>query len=246
MIGPNAPSIVQNPSPNHGSRADDAQIDMLILHYTGMRSAAEALRRLCDPTAEVSAHYLIEEDGAVHQLVDERRRAWHAGRAAWADTTDINGCSIGVELVNPGHEFGYRAFPEPQMQALESLCLDILSRHPIPARRVLGHSDVAPARKEDPGELFDWPRLARAGIGLWPESRPAPSGFEAYSIGDIQRDLARLGYTVQESEQMDAETRSVLLAFQRHWLPDHLTGARDPRSVWRLREVLKAVANPDN
>lgn len=246
MSGPNDPEFVQNPSPNHGARPDGGRIDMLVLHYTGMRTAAEALRRLCDPAAEVSAHYLVDEAGAVHQLVDESRRAWHAGRAAWGGVGDINGCSIGVELVNPGHEFGYRAFPEPQMQVLEALCLDILARHPIPARRVLGHSDVSPARKEDPGELFDWPRLTRAGIGVWPEIRPMPDSFEAGSISDIQDDFSRLGYAIRTSGLMDAETRSVLLAFQRHWLPGHMTGARDPITSWRLQEVLKAAVTGDN
>ena len=146
-----------------------AAIDMLVLHYTGMRSAAEALRRLTSPEAAVSAHYLIDEDGAVWRLVPEERRAWHAGVSYWRGRRDINSASIGIELVNPGHEFGYRAFPEAQVAALEVLCRDVLSRYQIPPRHVLGHSDVAPARKDDPGELFPWRRLARAGIGLWPE-----------------------------------------------------------------------------
>lgn len=242
MMGQGVRETIQGPSPNHGPRPDGAAIDMLVLHYTGMRSATEALRRLCDPVAEVSAHYLIDEDGKVFQLVDETRRAWHAGQAAWGGATDINGCSIGIELVNPGHAFGYRAFPEPQMRALEVLGGEILARHPIPARRVLGHSDVAPDRKEDPGEFFDWPRLARAGIGIWPERRPPPDSYLAGSIAEIQADLERLGYAIEASGQMDSRTRSALLAFQRHWLPDHLTGARDPVTAWRLQEVLKAAS----
>jgi N-acetylmuramoyl-L-alanine amidase len=232
--------IVERPSPNHGPRPDGAVVDMLVLHYTGMRSATEALERLCDPASEVSAHYLIDEDGTIFRLVDEARRAWHAGRGAWAGTTDINSCSIGIELANRGHEFGYHAFPEPQMRALERLCHDLLARHPIPAHRILGHSDVAPDRKEDPGELFGWPRLARAGIGIWPEITPPPGGFKAGSIEDIRRDLASLGYRGGEGEWTEAEMRSALLAFQRHWLPANMSGARDRETAWRLRNILSA------
>ncbi|MDG2286952.1 MAG: N-acetylmuramoyl-L-alanine amidase [Alphaproteobacteria bacterium] len=231
------------PSPNHGARPDDAQIDMLVLHYTGMRSRDEALERLCDPAAEVSAHYLIDEAGGAFQLVDEDRRAWHAGRATWSGEADINSCSIGIELVNPGHEFGYRAFPNQQMEALESLCANILARHPIPACRVLGHSDVAPSRKEDPGELFDWRRLALAGIGVWPKPDPMRVGHKAGSVEALRADLARLGYAIEVGGQMDYELRSVILAFQRHWLPDHMTGARDPLTRWRLDSILKSFAD---
>jgi N-acetylmuramoyl-L-alanine amidase len=200
--------IVQRSSSNHDGRPTEGAIDMLVLHNTGMPTAEEALARLCDPSAKVSAHYVIDEDGTVSALVAEGRRAWHAGLAYWAGQRDINACSIGIELVNPGHEFGYRAFPGAQMAALETLCLGILARHPIPPHRVLGHSDVAPARKEDPGELFDWSRLARAGIGLWPE----PGRGEA--------DLARFGYDVSDPEL-------AATAFQRHWRPGKVDGVMD-------------------
>ena len=153
-------------SPNQDERG--APIDMLVLHYTGMQSAEAALDRLCDPAAKVSSHYDITEDGAVHALVPEEKRAWHAGLSFWAGIRNVNASSIGIELVNPGHEFGYRAFPAVQIAALKDLAGGILSRHSIPASRVLGHSDVAPARKEDPGELFPWEALAASGIGLWP------------------------------------------------------------------------------
>lgn len=246
MSATDEPVILDHSSANHGPRPDGMTVDMLLLHYTGMRSAEEALTRLCDPASEVSAHYLIDEGGAIYRLVDEGRRAWHAGLAFWAGETDINSRSIGVEIANPGHEFGYRAFPEIQMRALKGLCLDILSRHPIPARRVLGHSDVAPGRKEDPGELFDWAGLAEAGIGVWPVSDTAPADFEAPFIQKIQSDLARLGYGVEATGLMNAETRSALLAFQRHWLPDGMTGARDPRTAWRLQQVLKAFLDTEN
>lgn len=160
--------IIARPSPNYNDRAPGA-INMLVLHYTGMASCEDALARLCDPVAQVSAHYLIDEDGTVYQLVAEQHRAWHAGVSFWKGERDINSRSIGIELVNPGHELGYRAFPQIQMQALADLAHEILARHPIPPDRVLGHSDVAPGRKRDPGELFDWQWLAGQGIGVWPK-----------------------------------------------------------------------------
>jgi N-acetylmuramoyl-L-alanine amidase len=229
--------VLDHPSPNHGPRPQGAAVDMLILHYTGMRSAAEAIERLCSPEAQVSAHYLVDEDGAVLRLVAEERRAWHAGVAFWAGQRDINGASIGIELVNPGHEFGYRPFPEPQMAALEALCREILARHPIPPRHVLGHSDVAPQRKADPGELFDWRRLARAGIGLWPETAaPAAAG-----VTEAQRLLAAIGYETAESGVLDAETRAVVTAFQRHFRPARCDGALDGETLALIAAVAAAI-----
>ena len=231
--------LVDHPSPNHGPRPPGGVIDMLILHYTGMPTAAEALARLCSPAAQVSAHYLIDEDGAVLRLVAEERRAWHAGVAFWAGRRDINSASIGIELVNPGHDFGYRPFPEPQMAALESLCRAILSRHPIPARYVLGHSDVAPQRKTDPGELFDWRRLAQAGIGLWPEgTAPATA---AQSVAEAQRLLAAIGYETPQSGRFDDATRRVISAFQRHFRPARCDGALDAETGDRLAAVAAAI-----
>jgi N-acetylmuramoyl-L-alanine amidase len=199
---------VERPSPNHDSRdvegRGNAGIDMLVLHYTGMTSAAAALERLCDPAAKVSAHYTIDEDGTVYAHVPEARRAWHAGVSFWAGTTNVNACSIGIELVNPGHEFGYRDFAEDQIASLITLCHGILLRHPIPSCRVLGHSDVAPARKEDPGELFPWARLAKAGIGLWPDAVTSDLGAHA---------LARYGYDPNVSQG------KAIMAFQRHFRP---------------------------
>lgn len=202
---------VDMPSPNHDERGA-AAIDMLVLHYTGMKSAEEALARLCDPLAKVSAHYTIDEDGTVYALVPEDRRAWHAGVAYWAGTTDINARSIGIELVNPGHEFGYRDFTEDQIASLITLCHSILMRHPIPSWRVLGHSDVAPARKEDPGELFPWQRLAKAGVGLWPSAVSSQVGAEA---------LNRFGY------DPNAPRDKLVTAFQRHFRPKKLDGQWD-------------------
>jgi N-acetylmuramoyl-L-alanine amidase len=228
--------IRDRPSPNHGPRPGDGVVDMLILHYTGMQSAEEALDRLCSAAAQVSAHYLIDEDGTVWRLVPEARRAWHAGISSWRGRTDINSASIGIELVNPGHDWGYRAFPEPQMAALETLAQGILARHPIPAPFVLGHSDVAPARKRDPGELFDWRRLARAGIGLWPEvsgtSAPVPEG-----IAEVQRLLRSIGYGCPESGILEETTRLVVAAFQRHFRPSACSGALDRETRQRIAEV---------
>jgi N-acetylmuramoyl-L-alanine amidase len=232
-------TLRDRPSPNHDARPAGQAVDILLLHYTGMASAGEALERLCDPAAKVSAHYMIDEDGTIWRLVPEARRAWHAGVANWAGATDINARSIGIELVNPGHEFGYRAFPEPQMAALETLAQGILARHPIPPRRVLGHSDVAPLRKEDPGELFDWARLARAGIGLWPSEAAADA--PAPGISRLQSGLARYGYGVPRTGVLDPETRAVLTAFQRHFRPARIDGAADPGTAAQLAALLALI-----
>lgn len=228
--------LIERPSPNHDSRPPDQEVDILLLHYTGMRTAVEALDRLCDPAAKVSAHYCIDEDGTSYRLVPEGRRAWHAGVACWAGAKDINARSIGIELVNPGHAFGYRPFPAPQMLSLIGLAKEILDRHPIPAERVLGHSDVAPLRKEDPGELFDWPGLAEAGIGLWPAAPSAPSA--APDLAEAQRLLARFGYGLEISGEFDEATRAVLRAFQRHFRPASVTGELDQGTFDRLSALM--------
>jgi N-acetylmuramoyl-L-alanine amidase len=213
---------IDRPSPNHDDRGG-ASVDMLVLHYTGMKSAQEALDRLCDPGAKVSAHYTIDEDGTVYVHVPEARRAWHAGVGHWAGTSDINARSIGIELVNPGHEFGYRAFPQEQIASLTTLCHSILMRHPIPSWRVLGHSDVAPARKEDPGELFPWAQLAKAGIGLWPQAVASDLGADA---------LIRYGY------DPDAPQEKLVTAFQRHFRPKKLDGNWDVECAGLLTSLL--------
>jgi N-acetylmuramoyl-L-alanine amidase len=205
---------------------------MLVLHYTGMTSAAAALERLCDPAAKVSAHYLIDEDGAVLALVDEARRAWHAGVSQWRGHRDINDRSVGIELVNPGHEHGYRRFPEPQMAALIVLSRAIVARHAIAARNVVGHSDIAPDRKSDPGELFDWKRLADAGIGLWPDEGQAKDRAEG-RVGQIPAMLRRFGY--------DTAGTGVLAAFQRHFRPARIDGAGDPESARLLAGLMALI-----
>jgi N-acetylmuramoyl-L-alanine amidase len=228
----------ERPSPNRNARPAGGAIDMLVLHYTGMRTAAEAIDRLCDPAAKVSAHYVVDEDGTVWRLVDEAERAWHAGISYWQGTEDVNGASIGIELVNPGHEWGYRAFPEPQMAALETLARGILARHPIPRDRVVGHSDVAPERKQDPGELLDWPRLARVGIGLWPASDAPPPR----DVAAAQAMLATIGYRIGASGVLDEQTRLVLTAFQRRFRPRRVDGALDADTGGRLAAVAREVA----
>jgi N-acetylmuramoyl-L-alanine amidase len=229
--------IRERASPNQDARPAGAGTDMLVLHYTGMKSAAEAIDRLCDPAAKVSAHYVIDEDGAVWRLVEESRRAWHAGVSFWQGTANVNAASIGIELVNPGHEWGYCPFPEAQMASLEALGRVLLQRHPIPADRVVGHSDVAPLRKQDPGELFDWRRLARAGIGFWPEEPASPPN----DIAGAQAMLAQIGYRVPGSGTLDDETRQVLVAFQRRFRPARIDGALDAETALRLSAVQRAV-----
>ncbi|WP_088310237.1 N-acetylmuramoyl-L-alanine amidase [Novosphingobium sp. B 225] len=191
---------------------------MVVLHYTGMQSAEAALAQLCDPGKEVSAHYLIEEDGSVHRLVREDRRAWHAGRSSWRGITDINSASIGIELVNPGHEFGYRPFPDAQMEALLPLLADMVQRHDIPRANVVGHSDVAPARKEDPGELFDWDLLAAHRLALKTPRVTMPSPFE--NDGAFFLALERFGYDISDQP-------AAMRAFQRRWRPHIIDGLVD-------------------
>jgi N-acetylmuramoyl-L-alanine amidase len=231
-------SARDRPSPNHDERRLGPP-DMLILHYTGMTSAAAALDRLCDPAARVSSHYVVEEDGAVWRLVPEERRAWHAGESGWLGRHDINAHSIGVEIVNPGHEFGYRPFPDAQMKSVEELCRGILGRWTVPPRLVLGHSDVAPHRKQDPGELFDWPRLARAGIGLWPDFSRTAGAPE--SIAEIQHALAAYGYDIPATGLLDERTVQGLIAFQRHFRPTDCTGIADAETRRRIALVAASV-----
>ncbi|ATR22906.1 Anhydro-N-acetylmuramyl-tripeptide amidase [Roseomonas mucosa] len=226
-------SIRDLPSPNQDDRPDGMPVDMLILHYTDMESGAAAIARLRDPVAKVSSHYVVEEDGSIFRLVPEHRRAFHAGISHWRGHDTLNGRSIGVEVVNPGHSCGYRPFPALQMAALCDLCLDILARWPIPARNVVGHSDVAPDRKIDPGELFDWQGLAANGVGLWPAG---VSGHSTRPAGDgIARALPLLqaiGYPVDPGRP-----EIVLSAFQRHWRQETVSGEADSGTLARIEAV---------
>ncbi len=227
-------AVVDRASPNHGPRPSGSPIDILLLHYTDMARAEDAVDRLCDPAARVSAHYVVAEDGRVWRLVPESQRAWHAGVSWWAGESDVNGRSIGIEVANHGHSHGYRPFPPPQMAALERLCQGILSRHPIPPDRVLGHSDVAPGRKIDPGHLFDWRGLAGRGIGFW----PSETGAAALSDGAVAATLATIGYRIDPGDPYGPVTRAALWSFRRHWCPEGLDRPFDAR----MSAMLKAVA----
>ncbi|MBT0666812.1 N-acetylmuramoyl-L-alanine amidase [Novosphingobium profundi] len=218
-------SFVQSPNWNARKRP----ITMVVLHYTGMKSAAEALERMCDPAAEVSAHYMIDEEGIVTSLVSEENRAWHAGRSYWRGESDVNSASIGIELVNPGHEWGYRAFPEAQMDALLPLLADILDRHDIPRANVVGHSDIAPARKQDPGELFDWARLGELGLAL--DIPKARMNLFYDNPGKFYLALERFGYDITDG-------RAAVTAFQRRWRPELIDGEIDGEIGGILFELL--------
>jgi N-acetylmuramoyl-L-alanine amidase len=243
-VTPSRPPIPA-PSPNFDARS--APPDMVVLHYTGMTSGPAALERLRDPAAKVSAHYLIEQDGGVFSLVAEERRAWHAGVSHWRGETDVNGRAIGIELVNPGHDWGYVPFPEAQIAALLSLLDDMRGRWTIADGDIVGHSDVAPGRKTDPGELFPWRRLAVAGHGLWAEPPPAPGaeigeGETGAPVFALQAGLTRLGYDCAPSGTYDAKTTIVVSAFQRHWRPDLFDGRADGETRARLMALLRLRA----
>ena len=234
--------FIEAPSPNFDARHGPP--DMLVLHYTGMQSGEAALARLRDPEAKVSAHYMVEEDGRVFRLVPEERRAWHAGVSFWQGERDCNAKSIGIEIVNPGHEFGYRPFPKVQIDQVIALVGDIRSRWTIPGDRIVGHSDIAPGRKEDPGELFPWKRLAKAGHGLWIEPNPAPgmplqTGDEGAGVLVLQSGLARLGYDVERDGQYDERLATIVTAFQRHWRPEAVHGVADGETRARLMGLLR-------
>ena len=218
--------IIERFSRNMNDRPAGVIIDMVVLHYTGMKTGKAALDRLCDPDAKVSAHYLIDEDGTAYRMVAEDRRAWHAGFSHWSGAININDRSIGIEIVNPGHEFGYRAFPEAQMEAVEELLAQIVARHRISPARVVGHSDIAPTRKQDPGELFDWKRLADKGLSIW----PAEPG-DTIEMADARRYLSNIGY------DPDAPLADVVTAFQRRFVPAGVSGALDDKT----RAIITAV-----
>ena len=254
---------IARPSPNHDERP--GPVDMLVMHYTGMKTAEEALARLCDPAARVSAHYTVDLDGTVYAHVPEERRAWHAGISYWTGERNINACSVGIEIVNPGHEFGYVEFPEVQIAAVIDLGNEIMRRHKIAPARVVGHSDVAPARKEDPGELFPWPDLAEFGVGLWPfpaagktaersgsfpppfkEVARAPTPEGGVSAVDdeaaeifLQR-LRDFGYGVPPD--VDVSLDKLVRAFQRHWRPWRIDGVIDDESAYRLGTLVDALS----
>jgi N-acetylmuramoyl-L-alanine amidase len=246
-------SLVESivPSPNHEARVGVARPDILLLHYTGMKTTQAALERLCDPRAKVSSHYVVFEDGRIVQLVPEMRRAYHAGESSWERTTDFNSRSVGIEIGNKGHDFGCPEFPEAQIAAVIALCRDILSRWPIAPHHVLAHSDVAPDRKRDPGERFPWRRLAEAGVGLWVEPAPDAGGVtlrlddRGDAVADLQRALADYGYGIAATGRYDPATQEIVTAFQRHYRPERIDGIADVAMVKTL-ETLIARRNLSN
>ncbi len=238
--------IIERPSPNFNERAGVSGPDILIMHYTGMQSCAAAVARLTDPAARVSSHYTIDEDGTIYAHVAEEMRAWHAGVSHWRGESDINSRSVGIEIVNPGHEFGYRAFPAAQIAAVRELGLAIVARHRIPARNVIGHSDIAPGRKTDPGELFPWKQLAQAGLGLWVE--PAVAGDAVLRHSDtgervtaLQAALAKYGYGIEANGTFDDWTATVIGAFQRHFRPARFDGVADGETQAILAALIDAL-----
>ena len=232
-----AGDIEAAPSPNQDDRPADSVINTLVLHYTGMQSGQAAIDRLRDPAARVSSHYVVGEDGAIVRLVEEHRRAYHAGVSSWRGRPVLNDRSVGIEIVNPGHEWGYRPFPAAQMRRVTALCRAILSRHAIPARNVVAHSDVAPDRKQDPGELFDWRGLASAGVGLWPEGDGADVTAVTGALQPVRRGLIAIGYDVAPEGGADPALASVLRAFQRHWRQETVSGLADAGTQARIAAV---------
>ena len=235
------------PSPNYGERNQGRVPDMILLHYTGMPDVEGAIAQLCTAGTDVSAHYIVLEDGRIVQCVPESRRAWHAGVASWAGEDDINSCSIGVEIVNRGHDWGYPDFPLRQTAAVIALCRGIMLRRNVPSHRVLAHSDVAPHRKKDPGEKFPWHSLANSGVGHW--VTPAPIvrgdglklGIISDSVGDLQKALARYGYGIAISGKFDAATAEVVTAFQRHFRPARVDGVADHSTLVTLQSLLASL-----
>ncbi|MEI8320896.1 MAG: N-acetylmuramoyl-L-alanine amidase [Alphaproteobacteria bacterium] len=221
--------VVSYPSPNHSKRPESP--DMIIIHYTDMRDAPSALERLCDPVAKVSAHYLIEKNGTVYKLVEETEKAHHAGISFWKNRTSLNDYSIGIELDNPGEQYGLAPFPKPQMDALVALMHQLQERFQIPNQLILGHSDVAPTRKRDPGPLFDWAYLADKGLGIFPDFR-GPRRTEA-NLHHVQRALEDIGYVIASPTDLPF----VIQAFQLHFYPENVTQALDPETIHRILTV---------
>jgi N-acetylmuramoyl-L-alanine amidase len=248
-------ACIRRSSPNFDART--RPIDLVVLHYTGMQDAETALARLTDPApiagrypgpwqspdmaadaalTRVSAHYVVDEAGAIYSLVDEPHRAWHAGPSSWKGEGDVNARSIGIEIVNGGHDFGLPAFPEAQIEAVIALVRDILQRHNLAPSRVVGHSDVAPDRKQDPGEKFPWKRLADAGVSIWPEYVAMQIGADD-AAAPVQQQLAAIGYGVTQSGVLDDATKAAIAAFQRRFRPERVDGAIDEETRLLLAAI---------
>jgi N-acetylmuramoyl-L-alanine amidase len=236
------------PSANFGDRNEGRLPDMILLHYTGMPDVESAIKQLCTAGTEVSAHYVVLEDGRIVQCVPEAKRAWHAGVASWAGEEDINSCSIGVEIINRGHDWGYPDFPPRQIAAVIALCRGIIIRRNVPSHRVLGHSDVAPSRKKDPGEKFPWHSLANSGVGHWVQPAPIVRGEAlklgaiSEEVGHLQRALAKFGYGVPITGRYDGPTMEVVAAFQRHFRPARVDGVADRSTLTTLQSLLASLS----
>ena len=244
---PDHRSAAVRASPNFGARKDGKPVNTLILHYTGMVSGKGAEDWLCNADSEVSSHYLVHEDGLIVQMVAEADRAWHAGKSFWKGETDLNSASIGIEIVNPGHILGYRPFPAKQISAVTRLCRGIILRHDIAPSMVLAHSDIAPGRKIDPGELFPWGRLAAKGIGHFVEPEPVGGG-RFFTVGDegqpveaLQKMLEMYGYDMPVTGVYDAQTEKIVRAFQRHFRPEKVDGVADVSTMKTLHRLLVAI-----
>ena len=241
-----------SPSPNFDERKNGRPPDMILLHYTGMQTGEAALQQLTKAASKVSSHYVVFENGRIVQCVPEDKRAWHAGESSWAGETDINSRSIGIEIVNPGHEFGYPNFPLRQIAAVISLCKSVITRRgPIGADRILAHSDVAPARKQDPGEKFPWGLLSESGVGHWVRAAPLDLEGRGIKLGDrgdavtrLQRTLRSYGYGLAESGTYDALTQQVITAFQRHIRQARVDGVADPSTLLTLRALIETRPPP--
>ena len=224
---------ISYPSPNFNDRPPNTKIDILVLHYTGMPTSLDALNHMCNPKSRVSSHYMVDMDGEIYQLVSEQNRAWHAGISCWRGNSNINDRSIGIELENPGHEFGYQRFPDKQIDSLIELAKEIINRHSIPARNVIGHSDISPSRKKDPGELFDWHKLASHGIGCWPFLKTSAQNCDD-SIKNFTEALKKYGYEVSD---LTATTR----AFQSHFMPNSLGEGPNIETYKLLQDLINTV-----
>jgi N-acetylmuramoyl-L-alanine amidase len=246
---PDSPLVAEiRPSPNHEPRKGVTRPDILLLHYTGMKTTQAALERLCDPGPRVSSHYLVFEDGRIFQLVPEARRAYHAGASHWEGSTDINSRSVGIEIGNQGHDWGCPPFPDAQIERVIALCRDIVARWSIAPWRVLAHSDIAPNRKRDPGEVFPWRALAEAGVGAFVEPEPIARGGalcpgdHGEAVARLQRLLADYGYGITASGHYDSATHEVVTAFQRHFRTARVDGIADVSTVRTLEKLVAVKA----
>lgn len=230
--------MIESPSPNFNARDEGVALRYAVLHYTNMKTGAEALARMTDAGSEVSSHYMIDEDGTTYRLVAEDKRAWHAGKSFWQGKRDMNSASIGIELANPGHAFGYRPFTKAQLESLKKLLTDIWKRYGFSPAALLAHSDIAPTRKEDPGELFPWQEFATEGFGFWPCTTPedyAPSASgEAFAL------LRQIGYDAPEEDE--EACLAALRAFRRRYHPEHLIEEETAETLARLRALARLLS----